>query len=95
MAESLPSDSPGKEERNKKENRQKYYRRNLIWQTIARLVREGLASEVAIGRIYGVYGYNSSTSKSMTAMVKDERRETGGLHPNLRQENNFASCYLT
>jgi len=48
MSESLLSDSPGKEERNKKENKQKYYRRNLIWQTIARLVQEGLTSEVAI-----------------------------------------------
>ena len=95
MAEILPSDSPGKEERNKKENRQKYYRRNLIWQTIARLVRGGLTPEVAIERIYGVYGYNSSTSKIMTAMVKDKRRETGGLQPNLRWENNFGSCHLT
>ena len=66
-------------------NKQKYYRRNHVWQTIARLVRGGLTSEVAIERIYGVYGYNtSSTSQIMTAMVKDKRREPGGLHPNLR-----------
>ena len=64
--------------------KQKYYRRNLVWQTMARLVRGGLTAEVAIDRIHSVYGYDSSTSKIMTTMVKDKRRYPGGMHPNLR-----------
>ena len=64
--------------------KQKYYRRNLVWQTMARLVRGGLTAEVAIDRIHSVYGYDSSTSKIMTTMVNDKRRYPGGMHPNLR-----------
>ena len=90
-----PAERFTREERNKKENKQKYYHRNPFSQTIARLVRGGLTSEVAIERIYSVYGYNSSTNKIMTAMVKDKHRETGGLPSNLRQESNFGSCHLT
>ena len=70
-------------ERNIKSNKQKYYRRNLVWQTIARLVRGGLSAEVAIERINRVYGYGSSTTKIIETMVKDKRRYPGGIHPNL------------
>ena len=62
----------------------KYYSRNLVWQTMARLVRGGLTAEIAIGRLHSVYGYDSSTSKIMTTMVRDKRRYPGGMHPNLR-----------
>ena len=72
------------EERNMPATKQKYYRRNLVWQTMARLVRGGLTAEIAIGRLHSVYGYDSSTSKIMTTMVRDKRRYPGGMHPNLR-----------
>jgi hypothetical protein len=79
-----PAEQFNLEERNTPANKQKYYRRNLVWQTMARLVRGGLTAEVAIGRLHSVYGYDSSTSKIMTTMVKDKRRYPGGMHPNLR-----------
>ena len=43
-------------ERNRKPNKQKYYRRNMVWRTIARLVQAGLTAEVAVERIHRVYG---------------------------------------
>ena len=50
-------------ERNSKPNKQKYYRRNMIWKTIARLVRGGLTPEVAIDRIHRAYGYSTTPTK--------------------------------
>ena len=41
-------------ERNTKANKQKYYRRNLVWQTVARLVQGGLTAEAAIDRLHSV-----------------------------------------
>ena len=79
-----PAERFTKEECNTKDTKQKYYRRNHVWQTIARLVRGGLTAEVAIEQIYGVYGYDSSPTKIMTALVRDKERHPGGLHPNLR-----------
>ena len=71
-------------ERNTKKNKQKYYRRNLVWQTIARLVRGGLTAEVAIERINRAYGYSTSPTKIMETMIKDKRRYPAGIHPNLK-----------
>ena len=79
-----PAERFTREERNVKANKHKYYRRNHVWETIARLVRGGLTAEVAIERIYSVYGYDSSTTKIMTGMVRDKKRHPGGLHPNQR-----------
>ena len=79
-----PAERFTREERNKKDIKQKYYRRNHVWQTIARLVRGSLAAEVVIERIYSVYGYDSSPTKIITALVRDKKRHPGGLHPNLR-----------
>jgi hypothetical protein len=70
-------------ERNSKPNKQKYYRRNMIWKTIARLVRGGLTPEVAIDRIHRAYGYSTTPTKIMWTMIKDKRRYPGGIHPNL------------
>ena len=50
-------------ERNSKPNKQKDYRRNMIWKTIARLVRGGLTPEVAIDRIHRAYGYSTTPTK--------------------------------
>ena len=65
-------------------NKQTYYRRNLVWQTVVRLVLVGLTVEAAIERIHSSYGYNSSTSKIMTMMAKDKVRYLDRMHPNLR-----------
>ena len=69
------------DKRNKPVKKQKYYRRNIVWQTLARLVRGGLTAEVTIERLHSVYGYGSSTSKIMTTMVKDNKRYPGGDTP--------------
>ena len=70
-------------ERNVKPNKQKYYRRNMVWRTIARSVRAGLTAEAAIERIHRVYGYNTSPTKTMWQMIKDKKRYQEGIHPNL------------
>ena len=79
-----PAEQFTKAERNSKPNKQKYYRRNMIWKTIARLVREGLTAEVAIERIHGAYGYGTSPTVIMWEMIKDKRRRPDGIHPNLK-----------
>ena len=70
-------------ERNTTLSKQTYYRRNIVWQAIARQVRAGLTAEVAIGRIRSAYGYDASPTKTIVAMVRDKRRYADGIHPNL------------
>lgn len=42
--------------------KQKYYRRNVVWSVIGRLVDAGWTSEAAIERIHTVYGHDSSAT---------------------------------
>jgi hypothetical protein len=62
--------------------KQKYYRRNVIWQGIVRMIEKGHTAAGAIKKIRGAYGDSMSISKLIDAMLCD-RRERGG-HPNLR-----------
>ena len=64
--------------------KQKYWRRNHVWQAIARLVRGGRTAELAAIEIKKVYGFASSVSKIIKEMIKDRHRHPGGIHPNLR-----------
>jgi hypothetical protein len=60
--------------------KQKYYRRNVVWQCIARLVRGGDTSERAIIKIRAAYGNDRTVTYIINKMVQDKK--TGG-HPNL------------
>lgn len=61
--------------------KQKWYRRNVVWQCIERLVRGGDTAQVAVNKIHQAYGYNLSITEIINLMIRDKR--TGG-HPNLR-----------
>lgn len=62
----------------------RYCRRNNVWQCIQRLMDTGLSAEVAIDRIYNVYGYLSSPSKIIKEMVADKGKyHHDGFHPGL------------
>lgn len=58
-----------------------YHRRKVVWDVIAGLVRAGHTSNVAIDRIYDVYGRGQSVTNIINRMRRD--RAQGG-HPNLR-----------
>ena len=63
--------------------KQKYWRRNHVWQTMARLVRGGRTAERAAIEIYRVYGHGTSVTKIIEAMIRDKRLYPGGVHPSL------------
>jgi hypothetical protein len=61
--------------------KQKWYRRNVVWQCMERLVRGGDTAQVAANKIYQAYGFTLSMTEIINSMIRDKR--TGG-HPNLR-----------
>ena len=61
--------------------KQKWHRRNVVWQCMDRLVRGGDTAQVAANKIHQAYGYNLSVTEIINRMMRDRR--TGG-HPNLR-----------
>ena len=65
--------------------KQKYYRRNHVWQAIDRLVRSGDSIQMAFLKIHQVYGHSSSVSTIVKGIIKDKQqyRVSGGIHPNL------------
>ena len=69
-------------ERNRNEIKQKYYRRNEIWECMTRLVRLGRTPEQAPDELYKIYGNKTPVTKMSDLIVKDRRRY-GGYHPNL------------
>ena len=64
-----------------KQIKQKYWRRDVVWQTIARLVRGGWTVQVAIYHIQNAYGYETSITKLVNALLLDKDRYPGGIHP--------------
>ena len=62
-------------------NKQKYYRRRVIWECMERLVRRGDSPQTAANRIRDTYGRDCSVTQIINLMIRD--RSTGG-HPNLR-----------
>jgi hypothetical protein len=80
-------------ERNAKGTKQKYYRRNLIWSIVAFLVQYGRSAEMAIIQLQNSYGYTSSLSTVIPAMVRDKSNYPGGLHLNLRLVI-FLACFF-
>eukprot|EP00980_Cylindrotheca_fusiformis_P006798 scaffold1423_cov74-Cylindrotheca_fusiformis.AAC.1 len=51
----------------------KFTRRKIVWETIQRLVRSGLSANVAIDRIYEVYGRNNSVTTIINRMRTDKK----------------------
>ena len=47
-----------------------------LWDTVARLVRGGLTSNVAIDRIYGIYGRNATVTDITNSMLRDRRNNS-------------------
>ena len=60
----------------------KYTRRKVIWDCIQRQINRGLQYNVAIDRIYQVYGQEKSVTKIINEMRKDKKE--GSLHVSLR-----------
>ena len=69
-------------ERNRNEIKQKYYRRNVIWECMARLVILGRTPEQAADELYKIYG-NKTPVKKMSDMIVKDRMHYGCYHPNL------------
>jgi hypothetical protein len=59
-----------------------YSLRNNFWEIMVGLVRSGHTSEVAIDRIYAVYGAQTSVTNILTRIRTD--RKAGRLNPNLQ-----------
>ncbi|KAI2501964.1 hypothetical protein MHU86_12517 [Fragilaria crotonensis] len=62
-------------------SKHKYFRRNVIWRMVLRMVNRGLTSDTAIDHIYSVYGAGTSVTKIINAIIDDRKR--GRLNPNL------------
>ena len=60
----------------------KYYRRKVVWDCISALVRAGFTAQVAIDRIYDVYGLNAPFTRISSQLKRDTH--TGNLHRSLR-----------
>jgi hypothetical protein len=60
----------------------KYYRRKVIWDCISALVRAGLTAQVAIDRIYDVYGPNTPFTRIINQLKRDTH--SGKLHRSLQ-----------
>jgi hypothetical protein len=60
----------------------KYCRRKLVWNCIATLVRAGFTAQVAIDRIYQVYGENATVTTIINRMKQD--RQAGIVHQSLQ-----------
>jgi len=60
----------------------KYTRRKVVWDCVDRLVRSGITANVAIDRIYAVYGQSSPVTVVINKLRKD--RNENKLHISLR-----------
>ena len=54
----------------------RYTRRKVVWDTIDRLVRQGLTANVAIDRIYEVYGRELTVTRLINRMLSDRRNNS-------------------
>ena len=62
------------------DNRHVYSKRNHVWKLIGGMVRAGHSSDVAIDKIYDVYGHNTSVTDIIKRIIQDNK--IGG-HPAL------------
>jgi hypothetical protein len=64
-------------------SKHRYSRRKIVWDTVLGLVRQGHTSKLAIDKIYGVYGGQTSVTKIINGLKRD--KNDGTLSPNLRK----------
>ena len=64
------------------QNKFKYSRRKVVWDTISGLIRAGLSADVACDRLYAVYGQNMSVTRIINALRHDKK--TMNVHPSLQ-----------
>ena len=57
----------------------KYCMRKPFWDLIARMIRNGFTAQVAIDKVYDVYGNHGSVTK----ILREIRKDKGG-HPELQ-----------
>ena len=62
-------------------SKHRYSRRKIVWDIVSGLVRQGHTSELAIDKIYGVYGGQTSVTKIINGLKRDKKN--GTLSPNL------------
>ena len=74
-----PARSFTREERGRDKHR--FTRRKVIWDTVIHLINQGLSYNVAIDRIYAVYGSNQSVTTIINRLRKDKK--DGRLHSSL------------
>ena len=55
-----------------------------MWEAVARLVHSGRTAELTVIEIQKAYGFQSSVTKIIGAMIKDRERCPGAIHPHLR-----------
>jgi hypothetical protein len=60
----------------------KYHRRKAVWDCISALVGAGVSSQVAIDRIYSVYGLGTPVTRIIIQLKRD--RKAGNLHRSLQ-----------
>jgi hypothetical protein len=61
--------------------KQQYYRRNVFWQCMGKLVRGGETVDTAIMKIRQCYGQSLSVTAIINKLIADRKNEG---HPNLR-----------
>jgi hypothetical protein len=69
-----------REERGKVKD--KFHRRKVVWDCIARLICAGLMAQVAIDRIHHIYGENTTVTNIINRMKHDRR--AGVVNPMLQ-----------
>jgi hypothetical protein len=62
-------------------NKFAFCRRKVFWDAIARLTRAGYTSDVAIDKVYAVYGHRLPVSTILQHLREDKGQ---GGHPSLR-----------
>lgn len=58
------------------QNRSTYSLRKVFWDAVLELIRSGMTSDVAIDRVYSVYGREKSTTDILRTMRNDRKRKT-------------------
>jgi hypothetical protein len=70
-----PAEQFTRAERNLPPNKQKYYRRKVVWECIDRLVRQGYTAQAACHKIREVYGFRSSVTTILNKMLYQRNRQ--------------------
>jgi hypothetical protein len=61
-----------------------YHRRKVVWDVISLRVRAGDSAQIAVDRIYDIYGGAGSTVSSIINRMRRDRQIYNGCHPDLQ-----------